>query len=117
LVTHRRGASTFGCLFTAALVGIVLYFGANIGGVYWRAYQYQDDMQQLMKYTPNRPNDAILIRLRAAADSLDLPEGARTITIHRTAKTVELDADYDEHLELPLFKHDFHLHPHAEGTP
>jgi hypothetical protein len=117
LVTRRRGASNLGCLVMLILFGIVIYVGVNIGGVYWRAYQFQDDMRQLMKYTPNRPNDAILLRLRAAADSLGLPDEAKRIEIRRSAQAVEIEAEYDEHVELPLFKRDFHMHPHAEGTP
>ncbi len=106
-----------GCLVTLAIIAFVIYFGIDVAGVYWRYYQYQDDMRQQMKYAPNRPNDAIIARLRAAADSLGLPDDARKIAIHRTAASVRVEAYYDEHVELPLFSHDFHLHPRAVGTP
>ena len=46
MVTRRRGASTLGCLVMLLLVAAGVYFGVNVGEVYWRYYEYQDDIAQ-----------------------------------------------------------------------
>jgi hypothetical protein len=115
LVTRRVGASSMGCLFTLLVVAVIVYFGVNIGEVYWRAYQFEDDMQQEVKFAAHSTNDVILTHLRASADTLGLPDDAQHISIHRTAKSISLEAEYDERIELPMYVREQHFHPHAEG--
>jgi len=117
LVTRRRGASALGCLLTLAVIAIVIYFGADVAGAYWRAYQYQDAMRQQMQFAARSPNETIIGHLRATADTLDLPDEARKIAVHRTPGSVKIEASYAVHVVFPLFAHDFRFHPHAEGTP
>jgi hypothetical protein len=112
---RHRGASTLGCLFTLLIVAAVVYFGINIAEVYWRGYEFQDDMRQEVAFASHLTNDAILLHLRAQADSLGLPEDARAITIKRTPAAISIDAFYDERIELPMTVREVHFHPHAQG--
>jgi hypothetical protein len=116
-VKQRRGASALGCLFSLFIVAAIGYFGVNIGRVYWRFYQYQDDMRQEARFGGQRTNDQILVHLKASADSLGLPEGAAKITIRRTEKSIAIESDYYENIEVPMYVREVHFHPHAEGTP
>lgn len=112
---RRRGASTLGCLFYLLIAVAVVYFGVNVGRVYWRFYQYQDDMRQQVRFAHQRTNDQILGHLRASADSLGLPEGAGKIAIRRTPKAISIESDYYEVVEFPLFVREIHFNPKAEG--
>ena len=114
-MTTRRGSSSLGCLMTVLIVAAVLYFGINIGDVYWRAYEFQDDMRQEAKFARNVPNDSILVHLRIDADSLGLPDDAQAIAIRRTPTTISIHAEYDERIELPMYATLAHFHPHADG--
>lgn len=111
----RRGAGTLGCLFTLLIVVAVAYFGVNVGRVYWRFYQYQDDMRQAVRFASTLTNDRIVARLRASADSLGLPEAAWKISIRRSPNFITVESDYYETVELPLFVREIHFNPHAEG--
>jgi hypothetical protein len=117
LVNQRRGASTLGCLFSLFIVAAIVYFGVNIGQVYWRFYQYQDDMRQEVRFASQRTNDQILAHLRASADSLGLPEAAGKVSIRRTDRSIAVESDYYENIEVPMYVREVHFHPHAEGTP
>lgn len=112
----RRGASTLGCLLVLLIVATVAYFGINVGQVYWRYYEYQDDMKQEARFAGANTNDKILTRLRARADSLGLPEDARGIGIRRGEHNIAIEAEYYERLEFPMYSKDILFHPHAEGT-
>jgi hypothetical protein len=98
------------------IVAAIAYFGINIGEVYLRFYEYQDDMKQEVRFATANTNDKILERLRARADSLGLPEDARAIAIRRSAKAISIEAEYYERLEFPMYSRDVLFHPHAEGT-
>ena len=74
----RSGKSSYGCLVFILFVGAVLYFGFNIGNVYWRAYQFQDAMTQESRFAARNGERVIVAHLRAQVDSLGLPEGAKT---------------------------------------
>ena len=50
LVMPRRGASSLGCLFTLLIVTAAVYFGVNVAEVYWRFYEYQDDMRSFARF-------------------------------------------------------------------
>lgn len=112
----RRGASSLGCLFSMFIFAVILYYGVNIGGVYWHFYQFQDDMKQDARFGTNMSTDKIRQHLRASADSLGLPDDAHDITIVRNVKGISIEAEYYETIEIPGKKKDVLFHPHAEAT-
>ena len=116
MVRQRRGASALGCLFSLFIVAAIVYFGVNIGRVYWRFYEYQDDMRQEVRFASQRTNDQILIHLRASADSLGLPPDASNISIRRNDQRIAVEAEYYESVEIPMYVREIHFHPHAEGS-
>ena len=116
MVTSRRGASSLGCLFTLLIVTAAVYFGINVAEVYWRFYEFQDDMRGLARFASNAPSDTIVARLRASADSLGLPSDAARVVVRRNDTKIVLESDYYERVELPGYVRDIHFHPRAEGT-
>ena len=110
----RRGRTSPGCLFLLLLVVAAGYFGANIGEVYYHYYVYRDAMEQEARLAAHNSDDAIRQHLRALADSLGLPEGAQTINIRRVPGRIAIWSDYYDHVELPMYVHEFHLTPRAE---
>jgi hypothetical protein len=116
LVTARGGMSKLGCLFSLAFVAGVIYLGNAFGQIYWRFYEFQDEMRQEATFAAHRTDAQILKHLQAAADSLGLPDDAKAISVNRSATAIAIEADYDEHVQLPKYVREIHLHPHAEGT-
>ena len=108
------GKSSYGCLVFILLLGATLYFGFNIGNVYWRAYQFQDAMTQESRFAARNPNEVIIAHLRAQADSLGLPEGAKTIQIRRKPNQIWIWCDYIETVELPWMVKEIDFNPHVE---
>ena len=113
--TPRRGTSSIGCLFTLLVLAAVIYFGVNVGEVYWRYYQYQDAMQQEVRFAAHNTNDVIAAHLRAQADSLELPEAAGNVLIRRTQTMISVESEYYERIELPMYVREVRFNPHAEG--
>jgi len=109
---------SLGCLFTLLLLTAALYFGVNIGEVYWRYYRYRDAMRQEARFARMRSDQAITRRLTSVAESLGLPDGAQQVGIRRDGRTrqVTIGADYAERVEFPGFVRTLRFSPRAEAT-
>ena len=111
----RRGAGGLGCLFSLLLFGTALYYGVNIGQVYLRYYQLVDDMRSQARFSPGLKDDVIHRRLQAQADSI-MPGRHPQFKITRgvTPNRIVIETEYQDHVDLPFFKHTFLMHPRAE---
>lgn len=112
----RRGAVKLGCLLFLLLFTAVLYFGVNVGEVYYRYYQFKDAMQQEIRFRSELADHTIKRNLQAVADSLGLPEDAGYVTIRRDRGRITIESHYEETVDLPGFKRDIHFEPRAQGT-
>ena len=112
----RRGRSSLGCLFSLLILAAALYFGINVGEVYWRSYEFEDAMRQEVRFAKQIPDERIKKRLAALADSLGLPEAAGDVQVTRDANTISVSAEYSERVELPLFARSIRFTPHAVGS-
>ena len=112
----RRGASTTGCLISLAVFVAVLYYGVNIGELYFRYYRLLDEMQTQARLAAALDNGTIQRRIQAAVQDIGLPDEAATdLTITRSAspREITIETSYSESVHLPLFAHTFSFHPKA----
>lgn len=115
MVRLRSGGSTLGCLFALLLLSAAGYFAVNAGEVFFRYYQYQDAMKQEVRFAGHNSDAVILRHLRSQADSLGLPEAAGEVTLQRDGRHIEIESEYYEHIELPLFVREVRFNPRAQG--
>jgi hypothetical protein len=115
VVISAAGRGKLGCLLTLLLFVGIIYFGRDVGEVYWRFYQFRDAVEQEAQYGGVRTDDEIRRRLMALADSLGLPEEAgRRLQVHRSANRLTIRTEYTEHIQVPLYKRDLKFTPSAE---
>jgi hypothetical protein len=112
---NRRGASTIGCLLSLLILAAALFYGYNIGKVYLRYYQLVDTMRTNARLAPSLTDATIRRRLLTRVDELGLPQEAQKFIIKRSGKprTITIETEYSESVDLPLFQHTFLFHPHA----
>jgi len=112
----QRGASSSGCLFTLLIFVAVLYYGVNIGEVYFRYYRLLDEMQTQTRVAAALDDGTIRRRIQAAVEEIGVPEAAGTnLVIRRTAapREIVIETRYSESVSLPFFNHSFSFHPRA----
>ena len=114
---NRRGTSTRGCLLTLLVLAVGLYYGINIGEVYYRYFQLREEMNSQVRLAPSLSDGVIRRRLIAKAEDLGLPDEAKRFKIQRNARTrrITVDTEYEESVDLPFFNHTFTLTPSAEA--
>lgn len=114
---RRRGASSAGCLLSLLIFVAVLYYGVNIGEVYFRYYRLLDEMQTQSRLAPGIDDGTIRRRIQAAVEEIGVPDsaGGRQLLIRRTAspREIVIETHYSESVSLPLFNHTFTFHPRA----
>jgi len=112
----RRGASTTGCLVSLLILVAVLYYGVNIGEVYFRYYRLLDEIKTQAQLAAALDNGTIQRRIQAAILDIGIPEAAGaglTITRRPTPREITIETTYRESVHLPLFNHTFQFHPKA----
>ena len=112
----RRGASTLGCLVMLLLLAAAAYFGFHIGEKFLGYYRFRDAMRQEARFAGRNSDLVIRTRLRALADSINLPDEAHNIRISRGEHSISISADYEEVIEGPLVMRGIRFRPRARGT-
>ena len=110
----RRGASVLGCVLSVVLFLAALYYGAHIGGVYWRYYELLDDMRQQARNAGRMTDEAILARLNAQADSILGQTPDFRVERGGRPSRITIETEYTETVVLPGYNHTFMLRPRAE---
>ena len=117
VMRSRRGASSSGCLLSLLLFVAALYYGVNIGEVYFRYYRLLDEMQTETRLAAGLDDGTIRRRIQAAIDEIGIPDsaGGRQLQVRRTDSPRELviETRYSEWVSLPFFNHSFSFHPRA----
>jgi hypothetical protein len=110
-----RGASSLGCLFSILVLMAILYYGIDIGRVYWNYYKLIDEMGTSARFAETQTDDQILKHLVGVTQDLGLPAEARRFTIKRGdhPKTVTISTKYTVVLELPFKRKQVVLTPSA----
>lgn len=118
VIGSRRGSSNLGCLISLALFVGALYYGIHIGEVYLRYYQLVQEMRSQARLAPSLTNEVIQRRLLERVTDLELPPAARNFRIQRTVRprAIVITTQYEETLDLPLFRHTFRFRPRAESA-
>ena len=110
----RRGASTTGCLLSLLVLVAVLYYGVNIGELYFRYYRLVDEMGSQARVAAALDNGTIQRRIVAAIQDIGLPDDAASnlqITRVASPRQITIESEYAESVHLPLFDHTFRFHP------
>ena len=111
----RRGASSTGCLLSLLVFVAALYYGVNIGEVFFRYYRLLDEMDSQARIASGLDNGTIARRIAAAVGEIGIPDSAAQVVVTRTAspREITITTDYSETVNLPFFKHTFVFHPKA----
>ena len=116
MVKGRRGASSTGCLISLLLFVGALYYGVNIGEVWFKYYRLVDEMKTQARLAAALDDGTIRRRLRAAITDIGVPETAGDrLAITRSAqpREIRIETNYSETVSLPLFNHTFKFNPKA----
>ncbi len=114
--TPPRGASRMGCLFSLLIFVAALYYGVNIGELYFRYYRLLDEMGTQARVASALDDGTIRRRIQAAIQEIGLPDDASTnLQVVRTPspREITIESEYTETVHLPLFDHTFTFHPKA----
>jgi hypothetical protein len=118
----ETGRGKLGCLIAIALLVGIAYVIKDVGAVYWRSYQMQDEVKTQAAFAPALTDKVILERLVARADTLGLPLGPGQWYIKRTnePREITIRAAYDDSAVFKLLKWRkvvrFHFRPETKAA-
>ena len=108
-----RGASSTGCLFSLLVFVGALYYGMNVGEVFFRYYRLLDEMDSQARIAAGLDNGTIARRIAAAVLEIGIPDSAAQVVVRRTLtpREITITTNYSETVNLPFFNHTFVFHP------
>lgn len=115
---NRRGASKIGCLLSLVLFGGAIFYGVQLGRIYFRYYELVDEMRASARFASNQSDEVIRRNIQLTVDDLGIPAEAKRITIRRFGPpaTIRIRTTYSERIELPLRRHiDIPFRPTVES--
>ena len=103
---QRRGASTLGCLFSLVLFLGTIYYGSQVGVIYWRLFELRDSMRQAARFSQNQTDEQIRRQLVSQVREIGLPPEAARFQIRRTGRPnrIVIETTYSETLQLPFIE-------------
>ncbi len=110
----RRGAGKTGCLVSLLVFVGLLYYGVNIGEVWFRYYRLLDEMKVQARLSSALDDGTIRRRVAAAIQDIGVPQTAITnLTVRRSSqpREIRIETRYAEGVDLPLFNHTFTFRP------
>jgi len=113
--TPARGAGSLGCLLWLLVFVAALYYGVNVGEVFFRYYRLVDAMDEQARFAGALDNGTIQRRILQAAGEIGVPDSAARVVIRRsyTPLQISIESSYSETIDLPLFRHTFVFHPRS----
>jgi hypothetical protein len=110
-----RGASSTGCLFSLLVFVAALYYGVNIGELFFRYYRLLDEMDSQARIAAGLDNGTIARRIAGAVQDIGVPDSAARVVVRRTLspREITITTAYSETVDLPFFTHTFVFHPKA----
>jgi len=102
----RAGASKLGCLVSLVLFVGALIYGTRVGKMYWRYYEFVDDIKESARFAQMQSDDVIRRNLLQRIDELAIPaEAKRGLVVRRTQVPpyrIVIRTQYRERLDLPV---------------
>jgi hypothetical protein len=100
----RRGASRVGCLLSLALFAGAVYYGVEVGRMYWRYNALVGEMRQVARFAQTTTDDAIRRTVLAKIEDLGLPAEARRVVVERTGPPwrILIRTEYQEPVPVPV---------------
>ena len=116
VATGRRGVSTTGCLFSLLVVAVVVYYGLNLGQVWWRYYELRDRMKTAARFANMATDAQIVSQLQGDALELSIPGTPLRFRVVRTEhpNAISISTSYEERVELPFIHRTISFKPSVD---
>src|SRR5688572_19080951 len=105
----RRGTSLFGCLVSLALLAVAVWYGSQIGLMYWRQYQVLDEMKVSARHASGLSDQTVRNRLENRAREVFGPEHTLRFEISRPRgrHSLLVETEYRDSVDLPFLQRGF----------
>ncbi|MEP6572850.1 MAG: hypothetical protein ABJD11_09140 [Gemmatimonadota bacterium] len=103
-------------MFSLIVFVAAVYYGIHIGQPWFRYYQLMDEMRVSARLAPSLTDAVIKRRLVEKVKDLGLPADANKFNITRSGspRSITIETEYSESVDLPLFQHTFLFRPRTE---
>ncbi|MGH9464346.1 MAG: hypothetical protein ACRD0X_01785 [Thermoanaerobaculia bacterium] len=101
--SHQAGEGVAGCLFWAAILGILLLVAFKMAPVKISSSELYDFMVEQAKFAVRTPSDTIKGRVLAKARELELPVAEKNVTVEKAGGRIRLRCTYTVPIDFYVY--------------
>ncbi len=101
--SHQAGEGVAGCLFWAAILGILLLVAFKMAPVKIASSELYDFMVEQAKFAGRTPAETVKGRVLAKARELELPVSEKSVTVEKVGGHIRMRCIYTVPVDFYLF--------------
>lgn len=96
------------------VVAIILFLGVNYGPVYINAYQFNDAVRQVLKFSGTRGRSPQIMKtaIMAEAAEFGIPVTSDSVKVTRDGVVLTVDISCQVPIDLQFYQHEFSFDSH-----
>jgi len=107
----ERGEGKLGTLFGIVVLAMFIYLGVKIVPILINIYEFRDSIEEQARFAamPHHDDDSVKRSILRKAQELDLPVGAKDVSVNRSSTRIDIKVKYTVPIETPIYTYKWDL--------
>ena len=107
----ERGEGRLGTLFGILVLAMFIYLGVKVVPLLVSVYEFRDSIEEQARFAalPRHDDEEVKRSILRKARELELPVGAKDVSVNRTSTRIDIKVKYTVPIETPVYTYKWQL--------
>lgn len=107
----ERGEGRLGTLFGVLVLAMFIYLGVKVVPLLVSVYEFRDSIEEQARFAalPRHDDEEVKRSILRKARELELPVGAKDVSVNRTSTRIDIKVKYTVPIETPVYTYKWAL--------
>ena len=107
----ERGEGRLGTLFGILVLAMFIYLGVKVVPIMVSVYEFRDSIEEQARFAalPRHDDEEVKRSILRKARELELPVGAKDVSVNRTSTRIDIKVKYTVPIETPVYTYKWQL--------
>jgi hypothetical protein len=107
----ERGEGRLGTLFGILVLAMFIYLGVKVVPLLVSVYEFRDSIEEQARFAalPRHDDEEVKRSILRKARELELPVGAKDVSVYRTSTRIDIKVKYTVPIETPVYTYKWAL--------
>jgi len=108
---NERGEGRLGTLFGIVVLAGFIYLGVKVVPILVSVYEFRDSIEEQARFAtlPRHDDEEVKRAILAKARELELPVGAKDVSVNRNSTRIDIKVKYTVPIETPIYTYKWAL--------